>query len=171
MAEDRNDAPFADFAADERCMRLAIAEAQKAGEKGDVPIGAVVVRDGQVIGRGHNQVEQLGDPTAHAEILAIGAACNSLGDWRLDGCALYSTLEPCTMCSGALMLARIGRLVYGARDPRAGAVRSVGRLLDSNPYNLEIEVVEGILEGECGDLLREFFRKLRLKEQEPPIGS
>ncbi len=161
MAEDRNDAPFADFAADERCMRLAIAEAQKAGEKGDVPIGAVVVRDGQVIGRGHNQVEQLGDPTAHAEILAIGAACNSLSDWRLDGCVLYSTLEPCTMCSGAMMLARIGRLVYGARDPRAGAVRSVGRLLDGNPYNLEIEVVEGVLEPECGDLLRDFFRRLR----------
>lgn len=164
--------PFhADFAADERLMRLAIAEARLAGEKGDVPIGAVVVRDGQIVGRGHNQVEQLDDPTAHAEILAIGAACNSVGDWRLEGCTLYSTLEPCTMCSGALMLARIGRLVFGARDPRAGTVRSVGELLEGNPYNLEVEVVEGVLADECGDLLREFFRGLREKSQRPPIES
>jgi tRNA(adenine34) deaminase len=151
------------FATHERWMRAAIDEANIAGKAGDVPIGAVVVHGDRIIGRGHNRVEALKDPTAHAEILALGAASSTIGDWRLDECALYSTLEPCTMCSGAIMLGRPRLLVYGAEDPRAGAVQSKGRLLEDNPYNLEFEVVAGILAQECGDLLRDFFRSLRQK--------
>jgi tRNA(adenine34) deaminase len=121
----------------------------------------VVVLENRVIGRGHNQVERLKDPTAHAEILALGAAAATIGDWRLDACSLYSTLEPCTMCSGAIMLGRPGLIVYGAKDPRAGAVESASTLLQDNPYNLEFRVVTGILEAECVELLKSFFRDLR----------
>lgn len=152
---------FSEFSSHERWMRVAINEAQLAAESGDVPIGAVIVLSGSIIGKGHNQVEQLGDPTAHAEILAIGAAANSIGDWRLDECTLYSTLEPCTMCSGAIMLSRPKTLVYGAPDPRAGAVSSTSELLQDNPYNLEFEVVRGILELECATLLKDFFKERR----------
>ncbi len=148
----------------ERWMTLALAEAREAAAAGDVPVGAVVVRDGRLLGRGHNQVEALGDPTAHAEILALGAAAATLGDWRLDGCTLYATLEPCTMCAGAILLARPSCLVFGARDPRAGAVVSARRLLADNPYNLDCEVVEGVLADECAELLRAFFRRLRGRE-------
>ncbi len=156
------------FATHERWMRAAIDEARLAGEAGDVPIGAVVVHEGRIVGRGHNQVEVLNDPTAHAEILAIGAAASSVGDWRLDECALYTTLEPCTMCCGAVMLSRPRLVVYGARDPRAGAVESASRLLEGNPYNLEFEVVEGILGDECASLLKDFFGRLRRGEIERP---
>jgi tRNA(adenine34) deaminase len=129
----------------------------------------VVVRDGRLLGRGHNQVEVLKDPTAHAEILAIGAAAASLGDWRLEDCTLYSTLEPCTMCCGAVLLGRPPRIVYGARDPRAGAVDSVARLLGDNPYNLAFEIVGGVLEEECAEVLRDFFRRLRRGAEGPGI--
>ncbi len=149
------------FATHERWMRVALEEARLAGDAGDVPVGAVVVKDGAPIGRGRNQVEVQKDPTAHAEILALGAAAATLGDWRLDECALYTTLEPCTMCAGAILLGRPRRIVYGACDPRAGALVSTGDLLGTNPYNLEFEVVGGILEAECADLLRDFFRRLR----------
>ena len=150
-----------DFATHERWMRLALDEAREAGEAGDVPVGALVVRDGAVIGRGRNRVEALKDPTAHAEILALGAAAGAVGDWRLDACTLYSTLEPCTMCAGAILLGRPRRIVYAAPDPRAGALVSTRRLLEDNPYNLEFEVVSGILEAESAELLRAFFRRLR----------
>jgi tRNA(adenine34) deaminase len=149
------------FATHERWMRIALEEAGLAGEAGDVPVGAVVVRDGVPIGKGRNQVEVLKDPTAHAEILALGAAASTLGDWRLDDCTLYSTLEPCTMCAGAVLLGRPRRIVYGAPDPRAGALASTSRLLADNPYNLDFEVIGGILEAESADLLRTFFRRLR----------
>ena len=109
------------FQSHERWMLEAIREAAAAAAKGEIPVGAVVVREGVLLGRGHNQVETLGDPTAHAEILALGAAADKVGDWRLASATLYVTLEPCTMCSGALLLARIDRLVFGASDPRAGA--------------------------------------------------
>ena len=161
----RDDDILKDFAADEAFLRQAMAEAARAVDKGDVPVGAVVVKDGRVLGRGHNQVEQLGDPTAHAEILALGAAADALGDWRLEGCTLYVTLEPCTMCCGALMLSRIGRVVYGAPDPRAGAVVSTARLLTANPYNLDVQVVPGVLEAECAAQLLDFFRELRARDK------
>ncbi|MBD3222793.1 hypothetical protein GF314_16320 [bacterium] len=131
-----------------------------AGE-GEVPVGAVVVRDGQLLGRGHNRVEALQDATAHAEILAIGAASERTGEWRLGGATLYVTLEPCIMCCGALLLSRVERLVYGAPDPRAGAVGSTARLLHGNPYRHGVEVVGGVLADECGRLLSDFFRQRR----------
>lgn len=159
------------FATHEQWMRAAIDEAEKAGEAGDVPVGAVVVHDGRVVGRGHNRVEALKDPTAHAEILALGAASATIGDWRLDECVLYSTLEPCTMCSGAILLSRPRLIVFGADDLRAGAVRSTARLLEGNPYHLDFEVIGGILAAECGDLLREFFRRVRRKPQSEEDGD
>jgi len=150
-----------DFASHERWMREAVAAAREAAAQGEVPVGAVVVRDGAVVGRGANRVEALQDPTAHAEILAIGAAADQAGDWRLEDATLYVTLEPCTMCTGAILLSRLGRLVYGAADPRAGAVASTARLLDGNPYGHRMEVVGGIAATECGALLQEFFRARR----------
>lgn len=145
----------------ERWLGEALREAELAAAADEVPVGAVVVRDGQILGRGHNQVERLQDATAHAEILALGAASQATGQWRLDGATLYVTLEPCTMCTGAILLARVGRLVYGAADPRAGAVASTARLLEGNPYGHRMEVLGGIAAAECGGLLQEFFRSRR----------
>lgn len=157
-----NGAGYAEQCArDERWLREAMAEAEKAAAEGEVPVGAVVVRGERVIGRGHNRVESLRDPTAHAEILAIGAAAGEGESWRLDDATLYVTLEPCAMCSGAILLARTGRLVFGASDPRAGAVVSTARQLEGNPYHHRIEVVGGILAEECGRLLSDFFRARR----------
>ncbi len=136
-------------------------EARLAADKGEVPVGALVVRDGQVIGRGHNQVESLRDPTAHAEILAIGAASGDGESWRLEDSTLYVTLEPCTMCCGAILLARVATVVFGASDPRAGAVVSTARLLDGNPYRQQVEVVGGISAGDCGAILTDFFQSRR----------
>jgi tRNA(adenine34) deaminase len=126
-----------------------------------VPVGCVVVRDGIVIGRGHNQVETLQDPTAHAEVLAIGAAANALGSWRLNECTLYVTLEPCAMCAGAIVLARLGRLVYGADDPKAGACGSVLDVIHERRLNHAVPVTAGVLAGECSHLLKEFFARKR----------
>jgi tRNA(adenine34) deaminase len=152
---------LASFRSHERWMAAALEEARAAAARGEVPVGAVVVRDGAVIGRGRNQVETLKDPTAHAEILALGAAGSDREDWRLDDATLYVTLEPCTMCCGAILLARVGRLVFGAADPRAGAVVSTARLLDGNPYRHAVEVVAGIGADRCGAILQEFFRPKR----------
>ena len=142
-------------------MAEAMKEARLAGDKEEVPVGAVVVRDGLAIGRGHHQVETLSDPTAHAEILAIGAAAGHGESWRLTDATLYVTLEPCTMCCGAILLARVGTVVFGAADPRAGAVVSTGRLLDGNPYRQQVEVVGGISAVDCGAVLSEFFQSRR----------
>jgi len=131
-----NDDVMSAFATHERWMREAINEAKRAAERGEVPVGAVVVRKGTIIGRGHNQVESLSDPTAHAEILAIGAAGGDGENWRLNDAILYVTLEPCTMCSGAILLSRVDQIVFGASDPRAGGVVSTARLLDGNPYQI-----------------------------------
>ncbi len=150
-----------DLAADRRWLAAALREAVAAGAAGEVPVGAVVVRDGVLLARGRNQVEALRDPTAHAEILALGAAAGALGDWRLDGATLYVTLEPCPMCCGALLLARVARLVYGAADPRAGAVVSTMRLLAGNPYGRRLEVVGGLAADQCGELLQAFFQRRR----------
>jgi tRNA(adenine34) deaminase len=152
---------FAAFRTHEHWIGEALAEARRAGDQGEVPVGAVVVTGGRIIGRGHNQVESLQDPTAHAEILAIGAASGHQESWRLDAATLYVTLEPCTMCCGAILLARVGTVVFGASDPRAGAVVSTSRLLDGNPYHQRIEVVGGILAAECGALLSDFFSSKR----------
>ena len=146
---------------DEYWMNLALAEARRAADQGEVPVGAVVVRQNKIIGRGHNQVEGLQDPTAHAEVLALGAAAGSAASWRLDETTLYATLEPCTMCCGAILLARVPRLVFGAADPRAGAVVSVARLLAGNPYRHKVLVLGGVAAPECGHLLQDFFRERR----------
>lgn len=146
---------------DETGMRAALREARESLLRDEVPVGCVVVHDGMIVGRGHNQVEALQDATAHAEILAIGAASNALGSWRLSDCALYVTLEPCAMCAGALVLARLGRLVYGATDPKAGACGSVLDVLGERRLNHRVQVTHGVLSGDCGELLREFFRKKR----------
>ncbi len=157
-----------DFGRHERFLAEALREARAAAAAGEVPVGAVVVREGSVIGKGRNQIQTLRDPTAHAEILALGAAAGALRDWRLDACALYVTLEPCTMCAGALLLARVGRLVYGAADPRAGAIISTARLLAGNPYRHSVEVIGGVLGEECAGLLRDFFQRRRAEDSRPP---
>jgi tRNA(adenine34) deaminase len=145
-------------------MRLAIDEAQAAQVTGDVPIGAVVVGPaGGVIGRGRNAREAEGDPTAHAEILALRAASAAVGSWRLDGCTLVVTLEPCAMCAGAAVLARVARLVYGTADPKGGAVGSLWDLVRDRRLNHRPEVVSGVLADECAALLREFFDARRLR--------
>ena len=145
----------------EHYMRLALAEADAALEENEVPIGAVIVRGDRVIGAGHNQRETLKDPTAHAEMIAITQAAESLGSWRLEGCALYVTLEPCAMCAGAIVQARIPIVVYGAADPKAGAVDSLFRLLSDNRLNHRCQIVPGVLADECGRRLTEFFQAQR----------
>ncbi len=142
-------------------MELAFREAEKAYEKGEVPIGAVVVHQSRVIGRGHNQVETLQDPTAHAEIIAITAAADFLGSRRLLDTTLYVTLEPCAMCSGAIVLARIPVVVYGASDPKAGACGTLYKLCQDPRLNHRAEVISGVLEAKCSLILTDFFRKLR----------
>ena len=146
---------------DEQGMRAALREAEAAAGRDEVPVGCVIVHDGWVIGRGHNQVETLQDATAHAEIVAIGAASEAIGGWRLTDCTLYVTLEPCAMCAGAIVLARVGRLVYGAPDPKAGACGSVLDVIHEPRLNHEVEVAAGVLAEECGDLLRRFFAAKR----------
>ncbi len=139
----------------------ALAEARRAAGIGEVPVGAVVVRGGEVMGRGHNRREIDGDPLAHAELLAIRQAAAALGGWRLSGCTLYATLEPCAMCAGALVNSRIERLVYGAADPKAGYCGTLGDLVQDPRLNHRLEVTAGVLEGESAALLRGFFASLR----------
>ncbi|WP_145250313.1 tRNA adenosine(34) deaminase TadA [Aeoliella mucimassa] len=148
---------------DERFMREALRQAAAAVEVGEVPVGAVVVRDGDIVAAAHNQRETLHDPTAHAEMIAITQAAAALGSWRLAGCTLYVTLEPCPMCAGAIVNSRLPRVVYGAIDPKAGAVESLYQLLTDARLNHESAVTSGVLAGECGDLLRAFFRARRNK--------
>jgi tRNA(adenine34) deaminase len=152
-------APF--FPRDEYFMRLAIREAQAALEHDDVPIGAVVVRDGEVIGAAHNERELRQDPTAHAELIALREASRALGSWRVLDAVLYVTLEPCAMCAGAIVLARVPRLVYGATDPKAGAAGSVLDVLDQPRLNHRPAVAGGLLAEECAELLTDFFGSRR----------
>jgi len=142
-------------------MLEALAEARLALEAGEVPVGAVVVLDGEVIGRGHNLREAAQDPTAHAEILAIRQAARHLGSWRLTNADLYVTLEPCPMCAGVIVNARLRRLVFGAYDPKAGAVVSLMNLVQDRRLNHTVEVLDGICQSECAGLLQEFFQRLR----------
>ena len=147
----------------EKWMQQAYFEAEKAFQKKEVPVGAVVVYENRVIGRGHNLIETLQDPTAHAEILAITAAANYLASWRLDNTSLYVTLEPCPMCAGAILNARIGEVVFGAPDPRLGACGSVLNLLHNDRLGSSIGLIPGIMQLECESLLKDFFIKLRKK--------
>lgn len=145
----------------ERWMRRALQQAAQALAEDEVPIGAVIVQDECVIGEAHNQREQLRDPTAHAEMVAITRAAAAVGDWRLERCTLYVTLEPCAMCAGAIVLARIPVVVYGATDPKAGAVESMYRLLSDSRLNHRAELIGGVLAEECGQLLSRFFQDKR----------
>lgn len=147
--------------ADHDAMRAALVQAVAAQVHDDVPVGAVVVRDGSIIASAHNERELTGDPTAHAEVLALRAAATAVGSWRLDGCTLYVTLEPCAMCAGAIVNARIGRVVFGATDPKAGAVRSLYRVADDPRLNHRADVEGGVLADEAGALLKAFFAARR----------
>ena len=142
-------------------MREALAEAERALAHGDVPVGAVAVRDGAIVGRGHNRKEVDADPTAHAEMIALREAARALGGWRLAGVTLYCTLEPCPMCAGAMVMARLPRLVYGADDPKAGAAGSVVELLRDLRFNHRVAVTRGVLATESQALLERFFARLR----------
>lgn len=151
---------------DEYFMGLAIEEAMKAKVLGEVPIGAVIVHNGEVIARAHNLRESTQNAVTHAELSAIQEACNVLGSWRLEDTALYVTLEPCPMCAGAILQSRIPVVVYGTRDPKAGCVDSLYRLLNDSRFNHECDVRDNVLREECGSLLTSFFRELRAKKKE-----
>ena len=148
-------------------MKMALELAEQACDAGEVPVGAVITHGGRVIAAAHNQREQLHDPTAHAEMIAITQAAESLSSWRLNDCTLYVTLEPCPMCAGAALNARIPQVVYGAPDPKSGAVSSVFKLLSDARLNHRAEIVQGIMQDQCGEILSRFFRKRR----ENPKGN
>jgi tRNA(adenine34) deaminase len=149
------------FPRDEYFMRLALREGERALAHEDVPIGAVVVRNGELLAAAHNERELRGDPTAHAEVLALREAARAIGSWRLLDTVVYVSLEPCTMCAGALVLARVGRVVFGASDPKAGACGSVLDVFDEPALNHRPQLAGGLLEQECGDALRSFFAARR----------
>ena len=146
---------------DSQMMREALAEARLAMEEGELPVGCVIVKDGAIVARGHNGRERSGDPTAHAEIVAIRRAARALGGWRLNGCALYVTLEPCPMCAGAISQARVSRLVYGAPDPAQGCAGSVYRIPEDPAFNHFCKSEVGVMAEECAALIRRFFEKRR----------
>ncbi len=149
-------------------MRQALNEAKKAYARGEAPIGAVIVNDGKIVGRGHNEKEAKRDSTLHAEMTSIRKASRRLGTWRLNSCDMYVTLEPCTMCAGAILQARIRRLYIGTADPKAGAVGSVLNVLQVDAFNHKVDVICGILEEDCSMILKDFFRELRNKKAENP---
>ncbi len=142
-------------------MQMALQQAQRAFEQEEVPVGAVIFHQDRLVAAAHNQRETLRDPTAHAEMIAITQAAQALGDWRLQECTLYVTLEPCAMCAGAILQARIPTVVYGASDPKAGAVESLYRLLSDPRLNHRCQVVSGLMAQQCGELLTQFFRRQR----------
>jgi tRNA(adenine34) deaminase len=150
----------------ERWMRLALAEARAAERLGEVPVGAVIVRDEALVATGHNLTHTRQDPSAHAEMVAIRRAAEAIGHWRLLDCTLYVTLEPCAMCAGAIVLARVPRLVFGAVDPKAGMCGSLDNLVQDARLNHRVELRAGVLEAECGDVLRAFFRARRTATRE-----
>ena len=150
---------------DERFMNIALREATIAFEESETPIGAVVVHSGKVIGRGHNRNIALGDPTAHAEMIAITAAAGTLGDWRLEDCDLYCTIEPCVMCAGAAVLARMRRIIYGASEPKFGGCETVYQIPTDTRLNHKIDIVSGVCAARSAELMREFFKKVREKSK------
>ncbi|MHC4160111.1 MAG: tRNA adenosine(34) deaminase TadA [Planctomycetota bacterium] len=151
---------------DQQYINAAIKAAAIAEENGDVPIGAVIVHKGQIVGKAYNQREQLQDPTAHAEIIALTQAAAALGIWRLHGCTMYVTLEPCPMCAGALVLARLDRLVYGCEDPKAGACGSLYNIVQDERLNHKVEITSGVLAEDCTRQLQKFFEKRRIENRE-----
>ena len=153
------------FNYDQKYMRVALDEAKKAAALGEVPIGAVIVHDGNVIARAHNLRETTQNATTDAELSAIQDACQALGNWRLEETTLYATLEPCPMCAGAILQSRIPRVVYGARDPKGGCVDSLYHLLNDSRFNHECDVTEGVLADECGAILTDFFKAIREKKK------
>jgi tRNA(adenine34) deaminase len=153
--------PIIDLTSDEHFMREALRQARRAEATDEVPVGAVVAHEGRIIARAHNQVETLKDATAHAEILAITQASQALGDWRLEGCTLYVTKEPCAMCAGAIVLARLTRLVFGAIDPKAGGAGSRFNIVAHPSLNHRVETKPGVLEEDCAALLKRFFAAKR----------
>jgi tRNA(adenine34) deaminase len=150
---------------DQRFMRLALDQAHLACEKGDVPIGAVIVCQDKIIAKAHNQRELLADPTAHAEIIALTQAAAARQNWHLNGCTMYVTLEPCPMCAGALVLARLDRLVYGCDDPKTGAVKSLYNITQDDRLNHQLEVTSGVLADDCSKLLQDFFQQRRTNNE------
>jgi len=152
---------FMNIEQDQRLMRAAIEAARTADENGDVPIGAVISCNGRIVAKAWNQKEQLRDPTAHAEIIALTQASAALNGWRLSGCTIYVTLEPCPMCAGALVMARIDRLVYGCDDPKAGACGTLYNIVNDGRLNHKLDLTAGVLAGECRDQLQQFFRNRR----------
>ena len=146
---------------DEKFMTLALKEAEISANFDEVPVGAVIVKDGKVIARGHNLRESKNDPTAHAEIVAIRKACKKLKSWRLEGCTIYVTIEPCSMCAGTLLWTRIRRIVYGANDPKGGALGSSYNLFEVKNINHHPEIARGVLENQCASLMTSFFRNKR----------
>ncbi len=151
---------------DRKYMRMALEEAEKAKGKMEVPIGAVIVLNDEIIARAHNLRESKQSSTAHAELMAIEQACKKVGSWRLEDAVLYVTLEPCPMCSGAIILSRIKRVVYGASDPKAGCAGTFMNLLTDERFNHQCEVTSGLLEKECGEILTNFFKELRMRKKE-----
>jgi tRNA(adenine34) deaminase len=157
---------MSDHGKDQEFMRVAIDQAEIARENGDVPVGAVIIRQDQLIAKAYNQREQLNDPTAHAEIIALTQAAEAVGSWRLDGCTIYVTLEPCAMCAGALVLARMDRLVYGCDDPKAGACGSLYNIIQDERLNHHLEVKSGVLEDQCRQQLQGFFTNRRIENKD-----
>ncbi|MCX5885391.1 MAG: tRNA adenosine(34) deaminase TadA [Proteobacteria bacterium] len=147
---------------DEHYMKIALEEAQKAYEKGEVPVGAVMIHEGNIISQAHNQPISLNDPTAHAEILALRQAAKKLGNYRLTGCTLYVTIEPCLMCTGAMLNARIDCLVFGALDPKGGAIFSRYSLKENGGMDYPLNITQGVLKEECGEIIQRFFRERRV---------
>jgi len=156
---------------DEFYMRKAIDEAKKAGEAGEVPIGAIIVLNNEIIASGYNLRETEQNSLAHAEVLAINEACKKLGTWRLEEAELFVTLEPCPMCAGAIMLSRVKRVVYGAADPKGGCAGTFMNILQDERFNHQSEVVTGVLQEECGALLTQFFRELRERKKQQKIDA
>ena len=147
-------------------MKEALAEAKKAAAAGEVPVGAVIVKDGEIIGRGHNETETAKDPTAHAEMIAIRQAAKNLGGWRLTGCIMYVTTEPCSMCAGAIVWSRISRLFIGTMDPKSGACGSVFNIPQESRLNHFVEIETGLMQEECSSLMKSFFKELRKRKLE-----
>lgn len=150
---------------DEYYMKEALKAAQDAYDAGEVPIGAVIVHNGEIIGRGFNRRNTEGNPLCHAEIIAINEAAHSMGDWRIEECTMYVTVEPCPMCAGAIVQARIPRVVYGAKNPKAGCAGSVLDVLNEPKLNHQVDVTEGVLKEECAAMMKEFFKRFRKKEK------
>ena len=154
------------YTEDEKFMKEAIRQARKAGAIGDVPIGCVIVHEGKIIARGYNKRNKNKTVLAHAELLAMSKACKKMGDWRLEECTMYITLEPCQMCAGAIVQARIPRVVIGSMNPKAGCGGSILNLLEMEEFNHQVDVTRGVLDEECSEMLSAFFRELRRKQKE-----